>query len=249
MKKSLTSGLLLLVCWGVAGCGGGAATAPPDPAVTSTPAAPSAPPTPTPTPTPPTKAGDQPVLDQALVTAADLGKPWIAQKSVPTTKNAKGEACPGHRDAAATVTTVASARRTFTEGKGQGVNIASITVATLPTTDGSALRSALLANEKGCAQFKDSAGLYVVTTAEGPTSATGAEEMLSAWTQRVYYDKTHKQLAYARHYLVTRSGRVVTSLEYDFLTTKQDPKAKDFGRASKLLAKQLSKNASAAITG
>ncbi len=50
-------------------------------------------------------------------------------------------------------------------------------------------------------------------------------------------------LAYARHYLVTRTDQLVTYLSYAFLTTKKDTEAKDFTRTSDLLAIQLRKNA------
>ena len=35
---------------------------------------------------------------------------------------------------------------------------------------------------------------------------TGSDEVLGAWAERIYYDKAHKKLAYARHYLVLRTG-------------------------------------------
>ena len=81
-------------------------------------------------------------------------------------------------------------------------------------------------------------------TVEGPTSADNADEILHSRAERIYYDKAHKKLAYARHTVVARTGRVVTYVSYAFLTTKNDPGAKDFSRASRLLEIQLAKVAS-----
>ena len=44
--------------------------------------------------------------------------------------------------------------------------------------------------------------------------------------------------------MVVRTGRVVTYVSYAFLTTKKDPGAKDFSRASRLLEIQSAKVAS-----
>ena len=76
------------------------------------------------------------------------------------------------------------------------------------------------------------------TTTTGPPGASPA-----GWSERIYYDKSHKKLAYARHYLVTRTDQLVTYVAYAFLDAKKDPEAKDFTRTSDLLAVQLRKNA------
>ena len=81
----------------------------------------------------------------------------------------------------------------------------------------------------------------MVYSEEGPTAADNADEIVTSRAERIYYDKAHKKLAYARHTVVARSGRVVTYVSYAFLTTKQDPKATDFTRTQRLLDIQLAK--------
>ena len=44
---------------------------------------------------------------------------------------------------------------------------------------------------------------------------------MTSRAERIYYDKAHKKLAYARHTVVARSGRVVTYVSYAFLTTSR----------------------------
>jgi hypothetical protein len=181
-------------------------------------------------------------LKKGLVTSRDLGAPWIQPKSV-TTSGSKGEVCPGHKTATTNVLSGAAAQANFTEGKGAGKNIATFRLATLPGEDSSALKAAYATDQKACATFKDASGFYVVRSVEGPGSVTNAEELVTSWSERIYYDKSHKKLAYARHYLVVRTDQLVTYVSYAFLTTKKDPGAKDFTRASDLLATQLKKNA------
>jgi hypothetical protein len=221
-----------------AGCGGSPTKAPP--AASPTTAVSSAAPT-TPTPTPPrSKAEDTAALKRATVTAADLGKPWVEPKKVPSAGKA-AEACPGKPTATRQVDTVASFRRDLTEGKGQGVNIGSFALRTLPTDDATDLKAAYAEDTAACKTFTDANKLFVVLTEEGPTSADNADEILMSRADRIYYDKAHKKLAYARHTVVARTGRVVTYVSYAFLTTKADPTAKDFTRTEKLLATQLAK--------
>ena len=228
------SAVMILVC-GVS-CGG---------SDTPTPPAASAPVnTPSPSPAAPTKAEDTAALKKAMVNAADLGKPWVMAKKVATTSNKTDEACPGQPSMVDTVTTVASQSRNLTEGKGLGVNIGTFWLSTLPTEDTSEVRAAYAADTKSCRTFKDANKLYVVYSLEGPTSAKGADEVLFSRAERLYYDKAHKKLAYARHTVVVRTGRVVTYVSYAFLTTKKDPGAEDFSRASRLLRIQLAKVAS-----
>ena len=176
------------------------------------------------------------------MSAADLGSPWTRPKSVSRVKGKKDEICPGHVSAANEVPVTAEARVDLTEGKGAGKNIATFVLSTLADEDDSVLAAAYQQDHEECASYKDGSGLFVVRTAEGPASV-GETTLLASWAERIYYDKSHKKLAYARHYLVTRQGRVVTFFSYAFLTEKKDPKAKDFDRASRLLEKQLAKNA------
>lgn len=239
MNRGLACGVPLVLGLVLTACGPTATSAPA--AQTSAPASTA----PSPTPTPPTTADDEAALKKALVTTADLGKPWVQPKSVPSSGNKKNEVCPGHVSAATQLPSRPAATRAFTEGTGTGVNIGSFLVFTLadPQSDTAAVRAAFAADTAACAQFKDPAGLFVLRTAEGPTSVGPADEMVASWAERIYYDKAHKKLAYARHYVIARSGRVVTKVEYDFLAAKKDPQAKDFGRATRLLGKQLDKAA------
>ena len=43
---------------------------------------------------------------------------------------------------------------------------------------------------------------------EGPTAADNADEVVLSRAERIYYDKAHKKLAYARHAVAVRTGRV-----------------------------------------
>ena len=229
-------GSTLMIVAALTGCGGsGAGTEP-----TATSAATSAESTPTPTPSAPSKAEDAAALKKVVVTAADLGKPWVEPKEVPSAGKAS-EACPGKPSAAEQVTTVASVRRDLTEGKGQGVNIGSFRLRTLPTEDATELRAAYAKDNATCKTFTDLNKLFAVYSEEGPTTAEGADEIVMSRAERIYYDKAHKKLAYARHTVVARTGRVVTYVSYAFLTTKQDPKATDFTPTERLLDLQLAK--------
>ena len=237
MRKWLAGCLLVAVFGVLAGCGADTAS---DPAAAS--AAPSATPSESPSASPEPKALNAADLKKGLVTADDLGAPWVQPKSV-ATAGRKGEICPGQQSADKEVLSGASAKADFTEGEGAGKNIATFHLSTLAGEDAGALEAAYAEDHKACAEYKDGAGLYVVRSEEGPESVPNAEELVASWAERVYYDKSHKKLAYARHYLVARTGQLVTYVSYAFLTTKEDPKAKDFTRASELLAIQLSKNA------
>ena len=241
MRKSLVGCLLLVLCGALAACGESSTTDPagasaaPSTALSQPPASPS---TASARPKTPSTAE----LKKALVTSRDLAAPWIQPKSV-TSAGSKGEVCPGHRSATTKVLSSAAARADFTEGKGAGKNIASFSLSTLPGADSSGLKAAYATDQKVCAAYKDATGFYVVRSVEGPSSVTHADELVVSFSERIYYDKSHKKLAYARHYLVARTGQLVTYLSYAFLTTKKDPNAKDFGRATDLLAVQLRKNA------
>jgi hypothetical protein len=239
--KLLAGCLLLVLSAALAGCGG---SSPADPvgasSAPSTTLSQSA--TTSSSPSAPPKTLTAAELKKGLVTAHDLGAPWIQPKSV-NTAGSKGEICPGHTSATTKVLSKTAAQANFTEGKGTGKNIATFTLATLPGPDGSALKTAYATDQKVCAAYQDAAGLYVVRSLDGPSSVTNADELVASWSERIYFDKSHKRLGYARHYLVTRTGPLVTYFSYAFLTTKKDPNAKDFTRASGLLAVQLRKNA------
>src|SRR6187200_1065830 len=104
------SAVLILVC-GV-GCGGSETTIPPE-ASASAPAS-----TPSSSPAAPTKSEDAAALKKAMVSAADLGKPWVVAKKVATTSSKTDEACPGQPSKVNMLTPVASLNRNLTEGKG-----------------------------------------------------------------------------------------------------------------------------------
>ena len=240
MGRSLIGGLLLALCAVLAGCGAGSTTGPvgasSEPStLTQSPASPLS-------PSAQPKTLDAADLKKGLVTARDLGAPWIQPKAV-NTSGSKGELCPGHRSATTKLRSTAAAEANFTEGKGTGKNIATFRLSTLPGPDSSALKAAYAVDQQVCGKYRDAAGFYVVRSTEGPTSVTNADELVTSWSERIYYDKSQKKLAYARHYLITRTGQLVTYFSYAFLTTEKDPSAKDFTRASDLLAVQLKKNA------
>ncbi len=245
MRKSLLVGLLVVLGTLLGACGAAtpdapAAAPPPSPATSASPVtrATASPSVPAPPPAP--TAAE---LKKALITARDLGDPWVQPKSVSTSKGKKGELCPGHVSATSKVPPRPAVSANFTEGKGDGRNIASFELSTADDAQSIALRSAYAKDQKACATYVDGSGFHVVRSVEGPASVTGADEVLGTWAERIYYDKAHKKLAYARHYLVLRTGDVVTYVSYAFLTKKGDPKAKDFSSTTKLAGRQLSKNA------
>lgn len=232
MRTSLV-GLAAGLCTALMACS--PAPTAPGPAEAST--APTSPSASAPAPTP---AEDAAELKAALVSAADLGAPWVQPKKVATVAGKKNEVCPGHVSAVPATRSTAEVSANFTQGKGTGKNIASFSVKTLPDENDADLVAAYRKDQKACAKYTDGAGFSVVRTEEGPSSIDGAERV-ATWVERVYYVKPHK-LAYARHYLVARQGRVVTSISYAFLTVPGDPDAKKFDRAAKLLQVQLAKN-------
>jgi hypothetical protein len=240
VRKPLASCLLLVLCGALAGCGADSATGPaassaPASTTSQSPASPSS-------PSAERKVPDAAELKKGLVTARDLGAPWIQPKSVTTSGN-KGEVCPGHKTTTTKVLSGAGAQANFTEGKGAGKNIATFRLATLPEPDSADLKAAYAQDQQVCASYKDAAGFYVVRSEDGPRSVSDADELVASWSERIYYDKSHKKLAYARHYLVARTGQLVTYVSYAFLAAKADPGAKDFTPTSELLGVQLKKNA------
>jgi hypothetical protein len=92
----------------------------------------------------------------------------------------------------------------------------------------------------GCRSYTDSAKLYVVLTPAGSAAVDGADETWR-YAERIYYDKAHTKLAYARHYVIARHGRVLSSVQYAFLVAKNDPKAKDFSRTEGMAQQQFAR--------
>ena len=218
MRKWLAGCLIVAVCGALAGCGAGTTD---DSAGAS--AAPSSTPGATSSPSPEPKTLDEADLKKGLVTADDLGAPWVEPKSV-ATAGRKDEICPGQQSAAKDVLSEVAAEANLTEGKGAGKNIATFRLSTLAGDDAGALKAAYAEDHETCATYKDAAGLYVVRSEEGPAAVADADELVASWSERIYYDKSHKKLAYARHYLVARTGQLVTYFSYAFLTTKEDPR-------------------------
>lgn len=223
------------------GCSGAAPESAPPAQTTAAPstAAPASPASPS---AAPRKADDERLAAKALVTAKDLGKPWIKPKSVNST-GSKGELCPGKPNVDGHLKPLAGSRAGLVQGKQTGANIGVFTIRTYSEPPASTFGKAWERATAACTKYKDATKLYVVTTSEGPTSVSGADETFSR-AERIYYDADHKLLAYARHILAARQGRVVSEVEYAFLTTKSDPKAKDFTTTEKLLSAQLAKTSS-----
>ena len=185
----------------------------------------------------PTKAQDLAAAKKSAMTTSVLGKPWVAPKKVNTSGGKANEACPGKPALDVLAPPRVRWITSFTRGTKPGASIARYTVVTV-TDAGTAHRAAWSRTAKVCKTFKDASGLYVVTALEGPTTAPGADDVVSR-NERVYYDAKHRRLAYARHFISARTGRAITTLEYDFLTPKADPEATDFTPAQALLALQL----------
>jgi hypothetical protein len=188
----------------------------------------------------PDRRQDRAALQQALVTADDLGPPWVVVKGGPPA-GAVDPACPGKPSAVRKLKSVAEVRRDLTEGPGELVNGASFGLATLRDTDGSAVRAAWRADTAACREHTDASDFFVVFRQEGPTSARNADEILFSRTERIYFDRGDAVPAYARRTLVVRTGRVVTTVSYTFLVTDSGGETGNFSQARKLLERQLAK--------
>ena len=243
-------GLALLLCGLLTACGGSTLDPPAtEPSSAATPA----PPTPTPTPTTPSEAEDAANLQQARLTAADLGKPWLqdvkpkasdpkAKRDGPTTQ----EFCPGHITETGKTNPVATLYQSFKNGKAAGASNATFYLFTLGEEERSVLQTGFENDIKACAAYKDQGGSYYFTnTPEGPDSILGADEVVISYTERIYTDKAHQNLVYTRHNVVTRAGRAYSSVSYGFQASKKDPGGKDFAAATRLAQLQTAKTAKA----
>ncbi len=215
----------------------------PPAAVVAPPPSSSATSTPPPTVAQPTKAQDLARLKRAVMTTGALGKPWLQPKKVNTSGGKGAESCPGKPAVSVLAPPHAAAAAAFTQGAKPGASIASFTVTTV-NDEGVQHRAAWRRTAKACAEFEDPSGLHVVTTLEGPRRIVGADDVVSR-AERVYYDAKHRKLAYARHFISARTGRAISTVEYDFLAPKSDPNAEDFSPTGKLLALQLARTAAA----
>ncbi|HET9649567.1 MAG TPA: hypothetical protein VFP34_15245 [Microlunatus sp.] len=231
-KHRIRWATIALVLVTATGCGGQPTSAPP-PAPSSTIQSATAEPT-------PTRADDQAAAEKALITAAELGKPWVAAKKV-NSVGTDAEACPGQPTTDATVKPLASARADFTRGRQTGAAIAVFGVWTYASrADVDTYRATLPKVLQACARYIDNAKMHVQLTPSGTATIDGAE---TTWryAERVYYDAKHTKLAYARHYVIAQQGRTLTSVQYAFLTDTKDPLAKDFSVTEKMARTQFAK--------
>ena len=83
------------------------------------------------------------------------------------------------------------------------------------------------------AKHVDGNKLHVVLTPVDSSAISKADETWR-YTERVYYDAKHTKLAYARHYVITRHGRELSSIQRAFITDKADPNAEDFSTTDKM---------------
>jgi hypothetical protein len=252
MSRTVRGGAAAAMIGLLAACGGSPPESPSQPAATSATSAtvlPSATPTPRRTPTPvvsptvsqaPDRRQDRSRLQQALVTAEDLGRPWVVVEGGPPA-GAVEPGCPGKPSAVRRLAAVADVRRDMTRGRGELVNGASFGLATLRDTDGSAVRAAWRADTRACREHTDASDFFVVYRLEGPSSARNADEILFSRAERIYFDRGDTEPAYARHTLVARTGRVVTTVSYTFLVTDSGGDTANFTQARKLLELQLAK--------
>ena len=197
--------------------------------------------TPSPTPTLPPVADDTAKAKAALLTAAELGKPWVQPKKVNTSKNVKGERCPGQQKSTAILAPRARAERDMTKGSQAGADIGSFEVRVYELGQEQAIRDAAAASSKGCASWTSAEKLYVELESVTPPTVAGADEVVLADIERIYADKTKKTLHYVRHVYEVRTGRVVTFFELAYIQPKSDPKGADLTVSTALLAKQVAK--------
>lgn len=197
--------------------------------------------TPSPTPTLPPVATDEAAAKQALLTAAELGTPWVQPKKVNEAKKAKGERCPGQKNAGTLAPGRAKAERDLTRGTKAGADIASFGIRVYGFGEEQAWRDAVDASEKGCASWKSLEGAFVtLEEVATPPAVPGADEVIVS-IERIYADAAHKTLYYVRHYYEARTGRVVTTFELAYIQPKADPTGKDLAVSAALLAKQVAK--------
>jgi hypothetical protein len=248
MSRAQLAGTAAIVTVLIAACSGSPAGDPSQsaaPSPTATTARPSATTAPGRGPTPTSsrtsdRRDDRAGLQQALVTADDLGRPWVVVKGGPPA-GAVQAGCPGKPSAVRRLDPVAEVRRDLTEGPGELVNGASFGLATLRYPDGSAVRAAWRADTRACREHTDASDFFVVYRQEGPSSARNADEMLFSRVERIYFDRGDAEPAYARHTVVARTGRVVTSISYTFLVSESSAETGNFAPTRKLLERQLAK--------
>src|SRR3712207_6433934 len=112
------------------GCGGAESPSAPAPAAGKASSAASASASAVVTPKP-RKADDQRLATSALVTAKDLGKPWVKPKKVNTTGK-RGQLCPGRPSVDGALRPLARAGTSLVRGTRTGAAIGSFTIRTYP---------------------------------------------------------------------------------------------------------------------
>lgn len=203
--------------------------------------APSPSPSVSPTPTLPPVAADEANAKAALLTAAELGKPWVQPKSVNEQKNAKGEFCPGVKDDDEVVKPRAKADVDMTEGTQRGAPIGSFAVFTYDPAQIDAWRAAYAGVTEKCKTYVAADKTHVTTEPlTSPPAVDGADEVVGR-IERIYADAAHKTLYYVRPALEARFGRVVVYVQYSYIQPKTDPTGKDLTTIGALLAKQAAK--------
>lgn len=203
---------------------------------------PSATQTPSPTPTLPPLAEDKANVKKAVVTSAELGKPWVTPKAVNTAKQEqKGDLCPGQPNARTLHPARARADLDHTEGSKAGAAIGSYGVRAYEFGEEQAWRDALAKAQAGCTSWTSLEKLYVeLEVVAAPPAIAGADEVV-AHIERIYADKTKKTLHYVRHYYEARTGRFVSEFELAYVQPKSDPTGKDMTKSAELFAKQVAK--------
>jgi hypothetical protein len=196
---------------------------------------------PTPTPTLPPVATDKTTAKAALVTAADLGKPWVVPKTVNKQKGAKGESCPGVKEEVAVVHPRAGAKVSMTEGTKTGAAIAAFKVYAFDPAQATAWRAAVDDVTRKCKAYQAKDNTYVTTEVmPSPPAVDGADEVVGR-IERIYADAKHKTLYYVRHTVQARFGRIVVYTQHAFVQPKSDPTGKDVSGVAALVAKQAAK--------
>lgn len=230
----LTRAVLAVLLAGATACGGGSAK--PDASATSS--------TPSPTPTLPPVATDTASVKAAIVTAADIGAPWVVPKTVNKTAVKKGELCPGTPNEQTRVPPRATASVRMTEGTKTGAAIASFDVHAFDPEVYGPYRAAFAAATKDCAAYTSLEKLYVTTEDTAAPVVEGADEVL-ARIERIYADSSKKQLHYVRQTLKIRVGRAVVAIEHAFVQPATDPTGGDWTKTVALVTKQVAKTRTA----
>jgi hypothetical protein len=193
---------------------------------------------PGPSATLPPATHDERTIETALVTAADLGPPWVDRDTVHQVGT--NELCPGQQNAAARAPARASAKRRMTEGTKPTAAIAWFAVRAYTPADTDTWRDAFIAAARACPSWRSAEGAYVELTLVPPPAVVGADETL-AHLERGYADQTKKTLQYVRHYYEARSGRVVSALELAYVPPRSDPRGVDMTTSAALLEEQVAK--------